>query len=111
MQQPVGPWYHNVDALDSFYVERRTTGLTAKQLHDMPAEKVATKMKAATKEVLQDREVRAICLGCAGMAGLDKTVREACIDELGEDDGTKIRIVDGVVAGIFLAGEALEKRR
>lgn len=46
--------------------------------------------------------VKAICLGCAGMVGLDAAVREACIEELGEDEGVKVRIVDGVKAGVGL---------
>lgn len=61
-------------------------------------------MKAATKELLGSG-AKAICLGCAGMAGLDSTVREACVEALGEELGARVKIVDGVVAGaIFLEG-------
>jgi hypothetical protein len=31
---------------------------------------------------------------------MDEMVREACVDELGEGEGRRVRIVDGVVAGI-----------
>lgn len=75
----------------------------------MPAEQVAMKMKLATRKLVQARDVRTLCLGCAGMAGLDSTVREACIEELGKEDGKDIRIVDGVLAGILLAQEALKE--
>ncbi|KAK5090324.1 dal80p-controlled protein [Lithohypha guttulata] len=83
----------------------QTTGLNASELHDLPAEEVRTKMKDATKRLLQDgtsmqSHVRAICLGCAGMIGLEEAVREACLEELGEEDGKKVAIVDGVKAGI-----------
>ena len=40
-------------------------------------------------------------LGCAGMAGMDQTVREACVEYLGEETGSRIRIVDGVISGFI----------
>lgn len=83
-----------------------TTGLSAIELHDTPAEEVRRRMKEAVKRLLGSGkrdgkgEVGAICLGCAGMAGMDEIVREACIEELGPDKGKRVRIVDGVVAGV-----------
>jgi|TARA_R110002003_G_scaffold125_4_gene11412 Asp/Glu/hydantoin racemase len=77
-----------------------TTGLTATDLHDAPAEEVRKKMKDAVKRLLRKGKVGAICLGCAGMSGMDQMVREACIEELGEVDGKRVRIVDGVMAGV-----------
>jgi len=84
----------------------QTTGLSATELHDTPAEEVRTRMKEAVTRLLRtgrrdgQGDVGAICLGCAGMAGMDEMVREACIEELGEEKGKKIRIVDGVVSGV-----------
>jgi Asp/Glu/hydantoin racemase len=64
-------------------------------------------MKDAVKRLLKKGSVGAICLGCAGMAGMDKMVREACVEELGEEKGGQVRIVDGVVAGVaWLEGAA-----
>jgi Asp/Glu/hydantoin racemase len=77
-----------------------TTGLNATDLHDAPAEEVRKKMKDAVKRLLKKGRVGAICLGCAGMAGMDQMVREACVEELGEVDGRRVRIVDGVMAGV-----------
>lgn len=57
-------------------------------------------MKDAVKRLLKKGGVGAICLGCAGMAGMDKMVREACVEELGEEKGGQVRIVDGVVGGV-----------
>ncbi|KAI5370428.1 putative asp/Glu/hydantoin racemase [Septoria linicola] len=86
------------------YAGCQTTGLNADELHTAPKEEVDKRMKEATKRLL-DEGAKAICLGCAGMAGMDQTVREACIEALGEEDGRRITIVDGVVAGtIFLEG-------
>ncbi|KAF2209298.1 hypothetical protein CERZMDRAFT_87006 [Cercospora zeae-maydis SCOH1-5] len=86
------------------YAGCRTTGLNADQLHTAPKDNVNEKMKVATKNLL-DEGAKAICLGCAGMAGMDQTVRDACIEALGEKEGRKINIVDGVVAGVsFLEG-------
>lgn len=83
----------------------QTTGLNASELHDLPAEQVKGKMKEATKRLLQDgkaagSEVKAICLGCAGMVGLEEAVREACTEELGEERSKHVAIIDGVKAGV-----------
>lgn len=81
-----------------------TTGLNASELHDLPAAEVKARMMEATKRLLKDRSgagaVNAICLGCAGMVGLDEAVREACVKELGSERGQQVRIVDGVKAGV-----------
>ena len=86
------------------YAGTETTALNATELHTTPKDEVDRRMKDATKRLLS-RKARAICLGCAGMAGMDRTVREACVEFLGEDDGRKIMIVDGVVSGLnYLQG-------
>jgi Asp/Glu/hydantoin racemase len=81
-----------------------TTGLNAIELHEAPPAEVKQRLKDASKRLLRSsREkggrLRAVCLGCAGMAGMDETVREACVEELGEEEGAKVSIVDGVKAG------------
>jgi Asp/Glu/hydantoin racemase len=77
-----------------------TTGLNATDLHDAPADEVRKRMKDAVKRILNKGRVGAVCLGCAGMSGMDAMVREACIEQLGEEEGNKVKIVDGVVAGV-----------
>ncbi|KAH7113826.1 hydantoin racemase-like protein [Dendryphion nanum] len=77
-----------------------TTGLNATDLHDAPQEEVERRMKEAVKRLLKKGSVGAICLGCAGMAGMDRWVREACVEELGKEEGGRVRVVDGVVAGV-----------
>ena len=77
-----------------------TTGLNATELHDAPPEEVKRKMKDATKRLVKSRPVGAICLGCAGMVGMDEMVREASNEALGEEKGSKIAIIDGVKSGI-----------
>ncbi|GAA6027409.1 hypothetical protein JCM8097_007840 [Rhodosporidiobolus ruineniae] len=84
-----------------------TTGLDATELHDAPAEEVERRLKEATKGLIRKSRagggtLRAVCLGCAGMAGMDETVRKACVEELGEEEGRKVAIVDGVKAGYAL---------
>jgi Asp/Glu/hydantoin racemase len=86
------------------YAGTETTALNATELHTTSRDEVDRRMKDATKRLLS-RKARAICLGCAGMAGMDLTVREACVEFLGEEDGSKIMIVDGVVSGLnYLQG-------
>jgi len=87
-----------------------TTGLNATDLHDAPAEEVRRRMKDATRRLVsqQGRDVQAICLGCAGMAGMDVIVREALVEQLGPQRGNDIVIVDGVKAGVEWLEESLE---
>lgn len=87
------------------FVGCQTTGLNASELHELPPEEVRGKMKEATQHLLRDGKkvgshVRAVCLGCAGMVGLEEAVREACIEELGDEGGKNVAIVDGVKAGV-----------
>lgn len=88
------------------YVGCETTGLNATELHELPPDEVQAKMKTATRRLLQrrahgnTRSVQAICLGCAGMVGLDEAVRQACTDVLGDESGNLVSIVDGVKAGV-----------
>jgi Asp/Glu/hydantoin racemase len=76
-----------------------TTGLSAVELHEAPAEEVRARLTEATKRLLRKGGVGAICMGCAGMAGMGRIIRSACVDELGEVGGSRIFIIDGVVAG------------
>ncbi|KAH0261649.1 GPI-anchor biosynthesis protein-like protein, partial [Aureobasidium melanogenum] len=81
----------------------QTTGLNATELHDTSPVEVRSRMKKAVARLLMDDAggpVGAVCLGCAGMAGFDDMVREAAIETLGHGQGSKVRIVDGVVAGV-----------
>ncbi|KAI9664834.1 MAG: hypothetical protein M1821_006282 [Bathelium mastoideum] len=84
-----------------------STGLKAVELHDAPAEEVKTRMLQATKRLVKRENVGAICLGCAGMAGMNETVRQGCVEELGEHEGRAVVIVDGVQAGIGFIENAL----
>jgi Asp/Glu/hydantoin racemase len=79
-----------------------TTGLTAGQLHETPPEEVRRKMSDATERLLRQstKPVNAVCLGCAGMVGMEEAVRDGCIKAYGEIQGRKVHIVDGVVAGV-----------
>lgn len=94
------------------YAGCQTTGLNADELHTTPPAEVRLRMKNATKKLLRNGNaaggggaVKAIALGCAGMAGMDAIVRKACVEELGEREGRGVKIVDGVVAGVvFLEG-------
>jgi Asp/Glu/hydantoin racemase len=87
-----------------------STGLSAAELHTSPPSEVRHRMIKATKRLLKDRDVTVICLGCAGMAGMDTIVREACVEELGGEEADNVHIVDGVKAGIALV-EGLVRAR
>ncbi|OJD30694.1 hydantoin racemase [Diplodia corticola] len=77
-----------------------TTGLMATELHEVEAGEVKRRMVEATRRLVGRGDVGAVCLGCAGMAGMNEMVREACMAELGEEEGKRVVIVDGVQAGV-----------
>jgi Asp/Glu/hydantoin racemase len=79
-----------------------TTGLSAIELHTAPPEEVRRKMMEATKRLVRKRDVKVICLGCAGMAGLDGIVEDALVEELGEEEARNVHVLDGVKAGLGL---------
>lgn len=78
-----------------------TTELTAGELHTTPAEEVKRRISDATERLIKSTShpLSAICMGCAGMAGMEEAVRDGCIRAYGERQGRRVRIVDGVVAG------------
>ncbi|KAJ5391797.1 tubulin gamma chain [Penicillium cosmopolitanum] len=85
----------------SRFAGTETTGLTAVELHTTAPDEVRQRIIAATQRLLLSAPTRvgAVCLGCAGMAGMEEAVREGCIQAYGPDEGSRVRIVDGVVAG------------
>jgi Asp/Glu/hydantoin racemase len=78
-----------------------TTGLTAVELHTTPPEEVRRRIIEATEILIRGtpRPLTAICMGCAGMAGMEEAVREGCVKAYGRKQGSRVKIVDGVVAG------------
>ncbi|BGP00402.1 DCG1 protein [Rhodotorula toruloides ATCC 204091] len=82
----------------------QTTGLNAVELHSTPEGEVTRRLKDAVKRLIRQAKedggkLRAVCLGCAGMVGFDEAVRAGCVEELGEEEGRRVEIVDGVKAG------------
>jgi Asp/Glu/hydantoin racemase len=90
----------NLDEENGRFKGVETTGLTAIELHTQPLEEVRRRMIEATKRLVKDKDVRVVCLGCAGMVGLDAIVEIALIEELGEEEAKRVHVLDGVKAGI-----------
>lgn len=72
----------------------KSTELNADEFHTVGHEAVG-KIRCAVRELVVDGEVGVVCLGCAGMVGLEEVVMDAA-KEMGRD----IRVVDGVKAGV-----------
>ncbi len=78
----------------------QSTGLNADELHTSPQEEVKKKLKKAARALLEnDEAIEVICLGCAGMVGLEDIVREAW-EEVYPTKRGSVCIVDGVKSGI-----------
>ena len=74
------------------------TGYSAAEVHgETNRNQVHRAMGEAAQKLVRDDHCDTIILGCAGMTGLEQTVREAV--------GKSVTIIDGVVAGVhMLAG-------
>ncbi|KAI9680680.1 MAG: hypothetical protein M1817_004120 [Caeruleum heppii] len=97
----------------SHFAGVHTTGLNASELHSAPPDLVTRRMKDATRRLLRHEEldVRVVLLGCAGMSGLGRIVREACVEECGAERGgvMGVRVVDAVAAGVVVLVEGLRR--
>lgn len=77
----------------------QSTGLTAGELHSVPEQELKQRMEDATEKLLESRDVGVVCLGCAGLVGLEGVVRGVA-DRL----GVEVKVVDGIVAGVVVVG-------
>ncbi|KAF2398605.1 hypothetical protein EJ06DRAFT_496270, partial [Trichodelitschia bisporula] len=84
-----------VGARPGNFVGVESTGLSAGELHDRSPEEVRRRMGEATARLLDRGGVEVVVLGCAGMAGLGEIVREVAGGR-----GERVRVVDGVQAGV-----------
>lgn len=79
-----------------------TTGLNASDFHGdgvSPAT-IRQKLAEATRRLLRTGGVGCVIMGCAGMAGLEEIIREACVDEYGEESARRVYVIDAVRAGV-----------
>ncbi|PYH99667.1 hypothetical protein BO71DRAFT_394146 [Aspergillus ellipticus CBS 707.79] len=85
-----------------------TTGLTAGELHSTPPGEVRKRLVEATERLIKGapNPVGAICMGCAGMVGMEDAVREGCVRAYGRQRGNQVRIVDGVIAAAGMLATA-----
>ena len=94
-----------------------STGLNASDFHHGVDPAVVTKkIKEATKRLLArsspDGMVTCIVMGCAGMAGLEETIRSAACEERGEAFAYEtLHIVDGVRAGLVQVNQMIKNFR
>ncbi|KAG8983296.1 hypothetical protein FRB90_006146 [Tulasnella sp. 427] len=77
-----------------------STGFNAAQLHEADPDAVSQKIAEGAKRLVEEEGADVICLGCAGMTGMEDAIRKGVA-------GRQIEIVDGVQAGVnLLAGLA-----
>lgn len=83
-----------------------TTRFNATDLHAADQATLKSRILEATHHLFWPTEglthpvsIGAICLGCAGMSGMEAMVREGCIGAIGAGPGRQVKIIDGVLAG------------
>ena len=79
----------------------QSIGLHSSDLHTVDKEIFNGKIKEATKRLVKGRKCGVVCLGCAGLVDMEDVVRQAIVEELGQDQKF-VQIVDGIKAGIQL---------
>ncbi|KAK8004776.1 Hydantoin racemase [Apiospora arundinis] len=94
-----------------------STGLNASDFHHGVDPAVVTKkIKEATKRLLakgtERSRVTCIVMGCAGMAGLEETIRSAASEGYGEKFANEeLHVVDGVRAGLMQIDQMIKNGR
>ncbi|KIY72892.1 hypothetical protein CYLTODRAFT_417411 [Cylindrobasidium torrendii FP15055 ss-10] len=78
-----------------------TTGMTAGELHSLDQAAVRARISLSTADFVREHtNVRVLCMGCAGMVGLEAAIRKGVVDALGSEKAKEVRIIDGVAAGV-----------
>lgn len=94
-----------------------STGLNASDFHHGVDPAVVTKkIREATQRLLAkgtiDRPVTCIVMGCAGMAGLEETIRSTVCESKGEEFAYEwLHVIDGVRAGIVQIDQMIKDHR
>ena len=95
--------------LEKRFVGVESTGLSARELHDVDEKEVKDRIRRSTSRLLSKagagegkEDVGVVCLGCAGMTGFDDAVRLGCMDYYGEEGMRKVKVVDAVKAGVVM---------
>jgi allantoin racemase len=70
----------------------RSTGLAVLELESLPEAEVRERLRVEACAAVEQDGAEVICLGCAGMAGLDQAIHQA----------TGVPVVDGVRAALML---------
>jgi Asp/Glu/hydantoin racemase len=69
------------------------------------------KITAATRRLLQSRDVDVLCMGGVILAGMESWVHEACETELGYEKGREVKIIDQLKAGFWTLDARLRHRQ
>ncbi|POS85695.1 hypothetical protein EPUL_002682 [Erysiphe pulchra] len=77
------------------------TGLAADEIYSLQSDEIKIRVKNAAVKLIQDRDVRVICLGCSTMARFSGAVEEALREELGDKAGS-VYVLESFQAGIGL---------
>ncbi|OAA65834.1 Asp/Glu/hydantoin racemase [Niveomyces insectorum RCEF 264] len=89
-----------------------STGLDAGDFHGgIPPTVVYQKLRNATQRLLATGNVGCIVMGCAGMAGLEKLIRDVVREQYGHEAGSRMCVVDGVKAGVSLLHQTIQNTR
>ncbi|EGX87709.1 hypothetical protein CCM_09670 [Cordyceps militaris CM01] len=88
-----------------------SSGLTAGDFHTVSPEQVNVRLKAATVRLLKSSNIRCVVMGCGGMAGLERIIRDAALEVYGQERGQSVYVVDGVRAGLLQLYQTILSRR
>ncbi|KAI6249742.1 hypothetical protein HI914_01081 [Erysiphe necator] len=81
-------------------------GLTADEIYSMESEEISSRVKKAAMKLIEDHDVRVICLGCSSMARFSGAIDDALREEFG-DQARPVYILESFQAGICLVENLL----
>jgi Asp/Glu/hydantoin racemase len=76
------------------------SGITWDVLTKEPKEAAKQLMVDTVRNLVRGGDVSVVCLGGAILAGMSDWAQDACVQELGEEKGRLVRIVDPLLAGV-----------
>lgn len=89
------------------------SGVSLTDLDPGSQAKARDKVMAATKRLIQinNGDLDVVSLGGVILAGMEAWVHSACVAELGEEAGSKIKVIDQLHAGMLSLTALLENKR
>lgn len=76
------------------------TGISPDRLRTESRDDIRRRVAQATRRLLKAGDLEVICVGGVILAGIEDYIRELCVSDLGAMKGSRVVVVDQMVAGV-----------